>query len=173
MKTNQRRYGQRYDAWTAPLRSRPFLVCGLRLVNQGLVGVFYLAYVLLLGWTWATNPWKLVPLAGVVAAGFAAVSLFRKHRNAPRPYECCDMAPLIARDGAGRSFPSRHAFSAFAIAASWFAVSAPTAAALLVAAVLLALCRVLGGVHFPRDVIVGGLLGTAVGALAAGLASLF
>lgn len=173
METNPRRYEQRYDRWTAPLRGRPFLVRGLGLANRGLVAVFYLAYAVLLGWALVTAPVKLLPLGGVVAAGFLVVSLFRKRRNAPRPYECCTITPLIARDGAGCSFPSRHAFSAFAIAASWFAASAPVAVVLLAAAAVLALCRVLGGVHFPRDVVAGGLLGAAVGILAAVLAVWF
>lgn len=174
--TNQARceqhYEQRYEQWAAPLRGRPGVVRALNIVNHGIVVVFYAAYALLLGWACVSDPWKLAPLVGVTAVGFAAVSFFRKRFNAPRPYECCAIAPLIARDGAGKSFPSRHAFSAFAIAASWFAASAAVAVVLLVAAVVLAVCRVLGGVHFPRDVVVGALIGSATGALAAFLAAL-
>lgn len=174
--TNQARceqhYEQRYEQWAAPLRGRPGVVRALNIVNHGIVVVFYGAYALLLGWACVSDPWKLAPLVGVTAVGFAAVSFFRKRFNAPRPYECCAIAPLIARDGAGKSFPSRHAFSAFAIAASWFAASAPVAVVLLAAAVVLAVCRVLGGVHFPRDVVVGALIGSATGALAAFLAAL-
>lgn len=174
--TNQARceqhYEQRYEQWAAPLRGRPGVVRALNIVNHGIVVVFYGAYALLLGWACVSDPWKLAPLVGVTAVGFAAVSFFRKRYNAPRPYECCAIAPLIARDGAGKSFPSRHAFSAFAIAASWFAASAPVAVVLLAAAVVLAVCRVLGGVHFPRDVVVGALIGSATGALAAFLAAL-
>ena len=176
MGTNQVRceqhYEQRYEQWAAPLRGRPGVVRALNIVNHGIVVVFYAAYALLLGWACVSDPWKLAPLVGVTAVGFAAVSFFRRRFNAPRPYECCAIAPLIARDGAGKSFPSRHAFSAFAIAASWFAASAPVAVVLLVAAVVLAVCRVLGGVHFPRDVVAGAFIGSATGALAAFLAAL-
>lgn len=168
----EQHYEQRYEQWAAPLRGRPGVVRALNIVNRGIVVVFYGAFALLLGWACMSDPWRLVPLVGVTAGGFAAVSAFRKRFNAPRPYECCAIAPLIARDGAGKSFPSRHAFSAFAIAASWFAASAPVAVVLLVAAVVLAVCRVLGGVHFPRDVVVGALIGSATGALAAFLAAL-
>lgn len=174
--TNQARceqhYEQRYEQWAAPLRGRPGVVRALNIVNRGIVVVFYGAFALLLGWACMSDPWKLVPLVGVTAVGFVAVSFFRRWFNAPRPYECCAIAPLIARDGAGKSFPSRHAFSAFAIAASWFAASAPVAVVLLVAAGALAVCRVLGGVHFPRDVVAGAFIGSATGALAAFLAAL-
>lgn len=176
MGTNQVRceqhYEQRYEQWAAPLRGRPGVVRALNIVNRGIVVVFYGAFALLLGWACMSDPWRLVLLVGVTAVGFVAVSFFRRRFNAPRPYECCAIAPLIARDGAGKSFPSRHAFSAFAIAASWFAASAPVAVVLLVAAVVLAVCRVLGGVHFPRDVVAGAFIGSATGALAAFLAAL-
>ena len=176
MGTNQARceqhYEQRYEQWAAPLRGRPGVVRALNIVNRGIVIVFYVVYALLLGWACVSDPWRLVPLVGVTAVGFVAVSFFRRRFNAPRPYECCSLAPLIARDGAGKSFPRRHAFSAFAIAASWFAASAPIAVVLLVAAGVLAVCRVLGGVHFPRDVVAGALIGSATGALAAFLAAL-
>lgn len=176
MGTNQARceqhYEQRYEQWAAPLRDRPGVVRALNIVNRGIVIVFYVAYALLLGWACVSDPWRLVPLVGVTAVGFVAVSFFRRRLNAPRPYECCAIAPLIARDGAGKSFPSRHTFSAFAIAASWFAASVPVAVVLLVAAGVLAVCRVLGGVHFPRDVVAGAFIGSAAGALAAFLAAL-
>lgn len=176
MGTNQVRceqhYEQRYEQWAAPLRGRPGVVRALNIVNRGIVIVFYGAYALLLGWACVSDPWKLAPLVGVTAVGFVAVSFFRKRFNAPRPYECCAIAPLIARDGAGKSFPSRHAFSAFAIAASWFAASAPVAAVLFLAAGVLAVCRVLGGVHFPRDVVAGAFIGFAAGALSAFLPAL-
>ena len=166
MGTNQARceqhYEQRHEQWAAPLRGRPGVVRALNIVNRGIVIVFYVVYALLLGWACVSDPWRLVPLVGVTAVRF----------NAPRPYECCAIAPLIARDGAGKSFPSRHTFSAFAIAASWFAASVPVAVVLLVAAGVLAVCRVLGGVHFPRDVVAGAFIGSATGALAAFLAAL-
>lgn len=176
MGTNQARceqhYEQRYEQWAAPLRGRPGVVRALNIVNRGIVIVFYVVYALLFGWACVSDPWRLVPLVGVTAVGFVAVSFFRRRFNAPRPYECCSIAPLIARDGAGKSFPSRHTFSAFAIAASWFAASVPVAVVLLVAAGVLAVCRVLGGVHFPRDVVAGAFIGSATGALAAFLAAL-
>ena len=100
--TNQARceqhYEQRYEQWAAPLRGRPGVVRALNIVNRGIVVVFYAAYALLLGWACVSDPWRLAPLVGVTAVGFAAVSFFRRRFNAPRPYECCSIAPLIARD---------------------------------------------------------------------------
>ena len=39
----------------------------------------------------------------------------------------------------------------------------PAGAVFLIVGVLLALCRVIGGVHFPRDVIAGAAAGIAAG----------
>lgn len=145
----------------------------LNTANKGIVWVFYAAYVGLLVWACVADVWKVLPLVGVPAVGFALVSVVRARVNAPRPYENGGPAPRIERDGEGKSFPSRHAFSAFAIATCWFAACAPVAAVLLVAAVALAALRVAGGVHFPRDVVAGAVCGIAVGALTVWLAGLF
>ncbi|WP_338208850.1 phosphatase PAP2 family protein [Adlercreutzia wanghongyangiae] len=164
-------YAARYERKTRALRSRPWAVALLRGANKALTLLFYLAYAALFGCLLfqGESAARLVWLVVVPGAAFVVVSWYRRHFDAPRPYECCPIDPLISRDGTGRSFPSRHAFSAFAIASCWFAACAPAAAVLLIGAALLALCRVAGGVHFPRDVIVGGALGVAAGGLAAAL----
>ena len=45
---DEQRYEQRYEQWAAPLRSRPGVVRALRVLNRGIVGVFYAAYAVLL-----------------------------------------------------------------------------------------------------------------------------
>lgn len=119
-----------------------------------------------------SDPWRLVPLVGVTAVGFVAVSFFRRRFNAPRPYECCAIAPLIARDGAGQVVPEPSCLLCLRHRGKLVCGQRAVAVVLLVAAVVLAICRVLGGVHFPRDVVVGALIGSATGALAAFLAAL-
>ena len=108
--TNQARceqhYEQRYEQWAAPLRGRPGVVRALNIVNRGIVVVFYAAYALLLGWACVSDPWRLAPLVGVTAVGFVAVSFFRKRFNAPRPYECCAIAPASRSRAVMPSRPS-------------------------------------------------------------------
>ena len=101
----------------------------------------------------------------VPAVSFAAVTLFRRIFNAPRPYEKFGLSPAIEKDTAGKSFPSRHVFSVFIIAATIFYVH-PSAGILLgLLGVVLAVLRVIGGVHEPRDVIAGALAGILCGVL--------
>ena len=163
-------YAAHYERWTAPLRARPGAVQWLRRANETLKWLFYGAYGLLLVFAVWQSPGKAAALLIVTALGFAAVSIARARLDAPRPRTACGLDPLVEREGAGRSFPSRHVFSAFAIASSWLSVSVPVAAVLAVCAGVLGWCRVLGGVHFPRDVIAGTLAGIATGLVACGLA---
>lgn len=167
-----RAYAARYDRWARAVEDCPGGTCLLRGANRGLTLVFYGAYGLLLGWLalGMGMPLRVVPLITVPGAAFLLVSWYRRRTDAPRPYEYCPLDPLIAREGKGQSFPSRHGFSAFTIATCWFAASAPVAVGLLVAAAALGACRVLGGVHFPRDIVAGAVIGVATGALACAMA---
>ena len=96
---------------------------------------------------------------------FFAVTIARRLINAPRPYELYDFYEQKPKNKSGRSFPSRHAYSAFVIAALLLSVNPFLSAGLFVGAVLLCVCRVLLGIHFVRDVIAGALLGLVSGAV--------
>lgn len=101
----------------------------------------------------------------VTGGGFLLLSLGRSWLNRQRPYERWGITPLLKKDSSGKSLPSRHVFSATLIGMlalyclSWFGVL------MLMVAALLALLRVLGGVHYPSDVLVGYGLGILVGCL--------
>lgn len=184
-------YAQRYERWAAPLRHRNGVVQGLRLANRAIVWVFYAAYALLLGLILLGVPGGeglLIPITaapsgsspgevlldrlslaavvvGIPALGFGLLSSVRAKLDAPRPAESAGIMPLVPRSGTGRSFPSRHAFSAFAIALCWWMASPLVAAGLLLLACLLAVLRVIAGVHYPRDVVAGAAVGMVTGAL--------
>lgn len=106
-------------------------------------------------------------LRTVLGAGvpFLLLSLFRKCINRPRPYETLNIIPLLKKDSAGCSFPSRHVFSAFLIAMCYLSVNFRAGVGLLFLGGALALVRVIGGVHYPSDVTVGALLGILCGYL--------
>lgn len=131
--------------------------------NKVLVLLFYGAYGVLLVLAAVEAVGKALVLLVVPAVGFGLVSAVRAGVNAPRPYDNGGPDPLIARDGEGKSFPSRHSFSAFTIATCWCVECAAVAVVLFGAAVALATLRVKGGVHYPRDVVAGALCGVGVG----------
>jgi len=71
--------------------------------------------------------------------------------------------PALISTPTSLSFPSAHASSSFAAARAYSALL-PAAPPLYGAAAAMALSRVYLGVHYPSDIAVGALLGTAVGA---------
>lgn len=107
----------------------------------------------------------VVRIIAVPAAGFAVVSLFRKWIAASRPYEVYDFTPLLDKDTKGNSFPSRHVFSNMIIAMAVLSVWVPAGVFLIICGVFLAVLRVIAGVHFPKDVIVGALAAVLLGAV--------
>ena len=107
-----------YIKMTAPFRENNRAAQKLELINKictYLVFITYPVYVLYLCFT-AGHMLALSIIVPLV--GFIAVSVFRYIVNRPRPYEKFDMPPVIPKDTHGRSFPSRHVFSAFIIALS-------------------------------------------------------
>lgn len=86
----------------------------------------------------------------------------------PRPYLALDLMP-IGSAPTDFSCPSGHAAGAFAFAMYFVARLHPsrrTSTLLLVIAAGIALSRIYLGAHYPSDVVLGGLLGTACGGLA-------
>lgn len=106
-----------------------------------------------------------INVAASAAIGLLAVTVMRKIINAPRPYEVFDFYEIPPREKSGQSFPSRHAYSAFAIATLAWLLHPIISLVLLLFGVCLSLARVLLGIHFVRDVIVGAAIGIISGVL--------
>ena len=73
------------------------------------------------------------------------------------------ITPLVQKDTHGRSFPSRHALSAAVLAMVWLYFYPAVGWCMIVIALLIAVVRVLTGVHHIRDVAAGLALGFACG----------
>lgn len=151
-----------YARLSAPFR--PY-VGAVRAVNKLLTLSVYIAYPALLLFLLLTRDHRLLRTVITPAVAFVALSFFRKWCNAPRPYEVLDITPLIHKDTRGNSFPSRHVFSVFVIDMAFWWVCPLLGGVFLAIGVLIALIRVIGGVHFPRDVLVGAVMGAACGAV--------
>jgi membrane-associated phospholipid phosphatase len=79
-----------------------------------------------------------------------------------RPRPVLEGLPPLGDAPSSLSFPSAHALSSFAVATAMFRVDPATAAALVVA-LAISLGRPYLGMHYPSDVLVGALLGIALG----------
>ena len=96
--------------------------------------------------------WRVL---AVPAAVYVLGTLLRAAINRPRPYEALNFTPLFPKDTKGQSMPSRHCFSAAAIVAAAFTVWVPLGVAACLLAAVVAVTRVLTGVHYPSDVLAG------------------
>lgn len=163
---------EQYRAWSAPFRS-PGATKALTLANRVTTMTFYVLYPILLIMLALQRDLLFVPCLVTPAITFMGLSTFRKKINAPRPYEVLDIDPIIKKDTRGKSFPSRHVFSAFVITMCWLAYSPLAGGLLLTLGVFVGAIRVAGGVHFPKDVIGGALMGMACGFVGVILPAMF
>ena len=147
----------------------------LRIFDKGITAAQALLYagggLVLCG-----QPALLAAYIIIPAIVFCVGTALRAVINAPRPAETLDVTPLLSNDAAtnftrarikrGKSFPGKHAFSAWAIAGISVCIALFTNAqhahvmlvfALVESVIALVICavRVLGIVHMIQDVIAG------------------
>lgn len=154
------RLSGRLRTWKPPRWFRIWMVTATRLGD----GWVWLAIAILLAA--GGGPHHRALAAGAVAASMAssALMLLKRRFRRPRP---CDLVPhpLFGdiKPPDRFSFPSGHTMNAFAIN-TVLALQYPLLAPLLgVVAASIAASRVVLGLHFVSDVIVGALLGTGIG----------
>lgn len=154
-----------YIRITEPLRNNPKRAAVIHICNRILTGLVFVSYPALLLWLFRNQEQSLIRAILVPFDSFIILTIFRVFVNAKRPYEVFDIPPVIAKDTRGRSFPSRHVFSVFIIAMTFFAVCPVPVfgGVIFVLGILLAVVRVFAGVHFPRDVIAGAIFGITAG----------
>ncbi|WP_180947919.1 MULTISPECIES: phosphatase PAP2 family protein [Streptococcus] len=150
-------YQEWYGHVASNIKNKPFLLRSLRAFNRFMTVVMPMIYLTLLATTYLQEGLgkQVLVYVFIPASGFVILSFLRKKINAPRPYEEWTIKPLLDRDSPGQSMPSRHVFSATIISMACLHASLSVGVILLVLSALLGLVRVLGGVHFPKDVVVG------------------
>ena len=157
---------EQYRHMADKFRAHPGRVRAIRIINRVITGLTMASYPLLLCYLLARgDALRLYQSILVPAVAFVVVSVFRYFYNAPRPYERMEIEPLIPKDTRGKSFPSRHVFSIFMIGMTYLPVVPAAAVLIFVAGVLLAVLRVIGGVHDISDVVAGAAIGILCGIL--------
>ena len=149
------------------------LVRTINILDRAITFITIVLYVALLylSFVWAVDGDYTIFYRSILIPGvsFIIVSIYRYMVFAPRPYEVYDFTPVLTKDTAGKSFPSRHVFSIFIVAATYAQVNIPAALIICLMGIVLAILRVAGGVHFVRDVIWGMAIGVLCGVIGYGL----
>ena len=162
---NDRRLMRRVHRWRAPRWLRRWTVLVTRM------GDGWLWYALGLIILFFGGEQRFVAVGAGLAASLAGVLVFRQLKRIskrPRPYQVephC-WAMLTTRDRF--SFPSGHSMTAFSIMVSIGHFYPDLQLVLLVLALSIAASRIILGMHYLTDVVVGAAIGIALG-----LASLY
>ena len=152
-------YTDFYERISAPFRRSERATAALFVLNKLLVWATAAAFLGLAAWLALHQDARIIRYLAVCALSFAGATALRSALNRPRPYEVYDLPPLLHKETQGKSFPSRHVFSICVIGTSLLYILPPLGAALLVLGALLAVARVVSGVHFVRDVVSGAVIG--------------
>lgn len=145
------------------------------ITSDNLLRILFAVSMLLLLWKGDTKMRWLVLFAIItVAIADQVSSNFLKHLIArQRPCHTLTNINLLVGCGGGYSMPSSHATNAFAVA-TMFAIQVKRIAPYLYGfASIIALSRIFVGVHYPFDVLMGGIVGIMVGIAVAFGFSLF
>lgn len=150
---------QHYRWITGFVREHPFLHRLVRLTDRYtpyLVALMYFlgGILLLQRRQYADLPWYF----GLPAFKFVLVTVLRKLFNFARPYDVYHFDPIGRYEpGKGKSFPSRHTASAFAIARAMYYVEPAFLGLGILLATSIGMLRIITGKHFPRDVIAAAI----------------
>lgn len=163
---------KQYQAITEKTRS---LVKRLPLQEKLLSLPTYLCaviYLVTLGQlAWVREP-KLIRVILVPAACFLFVTFLRPMINRQRPYDRFNLPPVGKWEkGKGKSFPSRHAVSAAAIAVAvmYAYPTLPVCVGMTLLGMLIAFLRIAGGQHYSSDVVAAILLSAVFSAVGYGI----
>jgi undecaprenyl-diphosphatase len=157
--TGDHKLMRKVNKWPAPRWIRLWAIAATR-AGDGWLWYLSGLCVLLFG-----GESRLVAVASAGSAALTGVAIFISVKKASGRKRPCEIEPhcwahLLPPDQF--SFPSGHTITAFAVAVSLGEFFPMAMAVLLFCAFSIALSRILLGMHFLSDVVVGALLGTGL-----------
>lgn len=160
IQSNDHRLMRRVHRWRAPRWFRILMIVSTR------GGDGWLWYVLTLILLLYGGPHRYAAIGSGFAAEAVGILLFRFLKHSSRRKRPCEIEPhcwasILPPDK--YSFPSGHSITAFAVAMSIGFFYPQLQGPLLAIAVLIASSRIILGMHFLSDVLVGSAIGAMLG----------
>lgn len=125
--------------------------------------IIYVAFLMLLAILLVKKDERIVRVVLVTGISFGLVSVFRHFYNEKRPYTIYDFQPVVKKNKTGESMPSRHVFSGFVIGMAFLYIQPYFSIPVFICSLIMCFGRVVAGVHFPKDVIAGAMIGIISG----------
>lgn len=137
----------------------------VKYVNTLVTRIVYVAFIVFLAIMLWQKDERVVRVVLVCGISFVLISFVRKIFNHDRPYTKYEFNPIVKRSKTGESMPSRHVFSGFVIAMAFLYVYPMWSILIFGCSIIMCFGRVIAGVHFPKDVIAGAVIGIVCGYL--------
>ena len=166
---NRETYRKIYEKQAEFYRRRPWAKRTLLVANYALVAAVvsaYAAFCVVFLAVKDAGKTDFLRILALPAACLVFTSALRAIVNRARPYESGGIVPVLKKKTRGKSFPSRHVSSAFAIGVAMLAYLPWAGCLVLAAGAAMGYTRFASGAHYPSDLLAGALLGAAFGALA-------
>ena len=145
-----------YAACVQKIRAMPLFKKVVILLGKWLPLVVILVYIITALFLLITENRKIWMFLAIPALCLVSVTILHNTINHTHPYDAMGYLPLLSKkSGAGKSFPSRHTASAWVIASACCFLSPLYGGIMFVVALLVGTSRVLAGVHYLSDVLVG------------------
>jgi len=163
--------GQRIDVWVflifnrSGLRSRwldSFMLCITQMGN-----FLFAAFVAVVLYLRGERLLAYELIIGILTLALV-VQCFKVSIRRTRPYDVVENMRVVGVRNGGHSFPSGHTSQAFFMAAltiHFYQLPMPQSLMLYFIALMVGVSRIYVGMHYPRDVIAGSMLGTVWGIL--------
>ncbi len=123
------------------------------------LGLFYMIYLFFYNNNNLISLFKyiFIPIFALIIS-----NIMRKIINNKRPFEVFNIEPIVSHKK-GNSTPSNHSTSAMVISFALVFISDLFAPFIFIFAIITGISRIMAGVHYPFDVILGLFLGAFVG----------
>jgi undecaprenyl-diphosphatase len=106
-----------------------------------------------------------VTVISILIARIGATELIRFFYHRPRPFLIHELHQLIPKNVSIESFPSGHSAFFFAMATAIYFYNKKWGVGFFIAAILMNVSRIIGGVHYPSDILGGMVVGVIIASI--------